>query len=93
MVRRLHRGCGTARSRRRAALSWAALSWAALRPAQERGLVDVRAAACPGAPAAALLIRPDGYVAWAAAREEPAEEAREGLRLALASWFGAPAEA
>ncbi|WUN30128.1 hypothetical protein OG823_03440 [Kitasatospora sp. NBC_00315] len=55
--------------------------------------MDVRAAACPGAPAAALLIRPDGYVAWAAAREEPAEEAREGLRLALASWFGAPAEA
>ncbi|MFE3059039.1 FAD-dependent monooxygenase [Nocardia sp. NPDC059239] len=40
------------------------------------------------APAAALLIRPDGYVAWAADDVTPA--ARESLRNALHRWFGAP---
>jgi 2-polyprenyl-6-methoxyphenol hydroxylase-like FAD-dependent oxidoreductase len=34
-------------------------------------------------PAAALLIRPDGYVAWAADTAEP-----HGLRAALTRWFG-----
>ncbi|MEV5964730.1 FAD-dependent monooxygenase [Kribbella sp. NPDC051952] len=36
----------------------------------------------------ALLIRPDGYVAWAAEQDGIAE--REGLRTALADWFGVP---
>ena len=38
-----------------------------------------------GAPAAALLIRPDGYVAWAAA---PDDLDPDGLRHALSTWFG-----
>jgi hypothetical protein len=35
----------------------------------------------------ALLIRPDGYVAWAAEGDGVAEQ--EGLRDALAQWFQA----
>ncbi|GAA3051317.1 FAD-dependent monooxygenase [Pseudonocardia yunnanensis] len=35
----------------------------------------------------ALLIRPDGYVAWASSDHEPD---RETLRTALTRWFGAP---
>jgi 2-polyprenyl-6-methoxyphenol hydroxylase-like FAD-dependent oxidoreductase len=38
----------------------------------------------------ALLIRPDGYVAWAANLAGAEEEA--GLRAALARWFGVPQE-
>lgn len=38
-------------------------------------------------PAAALLIRPDGYVAWAAG---PDDRDADGLRSALTTWFGAP---
>ncbi|GAA0404769.1 FAD-dependent monooxygenase [Microbispora corallina] len=34
----------------------------------------------------AVLVRPDGYVAWAADTPDPA-----GLERALATWFGAPA--
>jgi 2-polyprenyl-6-methoxyphenol hydroxylase-like FAD-dependent oxidoreductase len=34
----------------------------------------------------ALLIRPDGYVAWAAENDGASE--REGLRAAMAAWFG-----
>jgi hypothetical protein len=41
--------------------------------------------AAPGMPVA-LLIRPDGYVAWAADADGPAE--REVLGEALARWFG-----
>ncbi|WP_328815755.1 aromatic-ring hydroxylase C-terminal domain-containing protein [Nonomuraea cypriaca] len=37
---------------------------------------------------AGLLIRPDGYVAWASAVVDP-----EGLPDALTSWFGVPAAA
>jgi 2-polyprenyl-6-methoxyphenol hydroxylase-like FAD-dependent oxidoreductase len=53
--------------------------------------VDVVAARCEGqpAPADALLIRPDGYVAWVAASGEPDEDAQPGLRRTLATWFGA----
>lgn len=40
------------------------------------------------APAAAMLIRPDGYVAWAAA-PDPADLA-SGLPEALRTWFGEP---
>jgi len=50
--------------------------------------VDVVTAGCPQPPAAALLVRPDGYVAWAAAPDEPADESRDGLRRALTCWFG-----
>jgi 2-polyprenyl-6-methoxyphenol hydroxylase-like FAD-dependent oxidoreductase len=39
-------------------------------------------------PAAAMLIRPDGYVAWAAG-PEPVGQA-EGLPEALRAWFGPP---
>jgi len=40
-------------------------------------------------PAAALLIRPDGYVAWAAS---PGAPDTGGLRRALTTWFGAPVD-
>lgn len=38
--------------------------------------------------AAALLIRPDGYIAWAAGPDEPADVAADGLRAALSRCFG-----
>jgi 2-polyprenyl-6-methoxyphenol hydroxylase-like FAD-dependent oxidoreductase len=50
--------------------------------------VDILTAQSPGPPAPALLIRPDGYVAWAAA-QDPLHAG--GLRRALTTWFGAPA--
>ncbi|GAB1511569.1 FAD-dependent monooxygenase [Actinophytocola sp. KF-1] len=37
-------------------------------------------------PAAAMLVRPDGYVAWASADPDP-----DALRAALTRWFGAAA--
>ncbi|MFI1107935.1 hypothetical protein ACH4TU_08260 [Streptomyces physcomitrii] len=40
-----------------------------------------------GGCAPALLVRPDGYIAWAG---EPDRDA-EGLHAALTHWFGAPA--
>ena len=51
--------------------------------------VDVLTAQSPGPPAAALLIRPDGYLAWAVAHDPPHAG---GLRHALTTWFGAPAD-
>lgn len=56
-----------------------------------RDRVEVVRARSEGAPADALLIRPDGFVAWAARCGEPDAEAERGLRRALASWFGTPA--
>ncbi len=52
--------------------------------------VDYATAAGPprltdGAPVAALLVRPDGYVAWAAG---PDDLDADGLRHALSTWFG-----
>jgi hypothetical protein len=41
-------------------------------------------------PADAVLIRPDGYVAWAAGSETP--RAADGLQHTLQTWFGAPAQ-
>jgi hypothetical protein len=35
-----------------------------------------------------LLVRPDGYVAWAADRDTTPESVRAGLGRALARWFG-----
>jgi 2-polyprenyl-6-methoxyphenol hydroxylase-like FAD-dependent oxidoreductase len=46
-----------------------------------------------GATERALLIRPDGYVAWACMPDEPDEAARPRLRRALTTWFGAPGPA
>lgn len=48
--------------------------------------VDVVTAASPDAPADALLVRPDGYVAWAADSTDETGEPR--LRQALRRWFG-----
>ncbi|WP_407842039.1 FAD-dependent monooxygenase (plasmid) [Streptomyces sp. DSM 116496] len=42
----------------------------------------------PAAPAASLLVRPDGYVAWASK-----DGSAEGLTEALAQWFGEPGSA
>jgi hypothetical protein len=50
--------------------------------------VDVITATTAEPPAEAVLIRPDGYVAWAAAPGTPAPA--DGLREALRTWFGAP---
>lgn len=35
-----------------------------------------------------MLVRPDGYVAWAADKSASAEEVAEGLRTALETWAG-----
>lgn len=51
--------------------------------------VDVVTASVTDRPAAALLIRPDGYVAWAA--DEFGAAHQEALRAALRRWFGPPA--
>jgi 2-polyprenyl-6-methoxyphenol hydroxylase-like FAD-dependent oxidoreductase len=48
--------------------------------------VNIVNATAADTPAAAMLIRPDGYIAWAANAFGSAEEA--GLRAALQRWFG-----
>jgi 2-polyprenyl-6-methoxyphenol hydroxylase-like FAD-dependent oxidoreductase len=55
-----------------------------------KGRVDVVVARCDRqtAPADALLIRPDGYVAWAASADGDPDLDRAGLHQALATWFG-----
>lgn len=50
--------------------------------------VDVLTATTAEPPADAVLIRPDGYVAWAAGAGEPTPA--EDLRKALQTWFGGP---
>jgi hypothetical protein len=65
----------------RADLTAAARDWA--------GRVNVIAATGPGGPADAVLIRPDGYVAWAAGPDAP--DGPGTLRQALHAWFGRPA--
>lgn len=50
--------------------------------------VDTVSASIADRPAAAILIRPDGYVAWAADTFDPSAEA--GLQAALQRWFGDP---
>jgi 2-polyprenyl-6-methoxyphenol hydroxylase-like FAD-dependent oxidoreductase len=50
------------------------------------GRVDVVTAAMTDAEFAAMLIRPDGYVAWAASEVGPDDVVR--LRAALTRWFG-----
>jgi 2-polyprenyl-6-methoxyphenol hydroxylase-like FAD-dependent oxidoreductase len=51
--------------------------------------VDVITAATAEPPADAVLIRPDGYVAWAAGTGTPGPA--DGLRQTLQTWFGDPA--
>jgi hypothetical protein len=54
--------------------------------------VDVLAASAETPAAArALLIRPDGYVAWAADAPQPDADDCAGLRTELEFWFGAEA--
>lgn len=48
--------------------------------------VDIVTAMVDHRPAAALLIRPDGYVAWATSDFGPGDQV--GLRAALRRWFG-----
>lgn len=52
--------------------------------------VDVRTATMDNAPADALLVRPDGLVAWAAPVDAPPGTTLPALREALSAWFGAP---
>ncbi|CAN5882972.1 FAD-dependent monooxygenase [soil metagenome] len=56
-----------------------------------RTRVDVVVAPSPDSPAAALLIRPDGYVAWAADGTAIADV--DALQHAVARWFGRPPDA
>ncbi|MBL1075669.1 FAD-dependent monooxygenase [Nocardia sp. 2] len=53
--------------------------------------IDIRTAKTGDRQTDALLIRPDGHVAWAATLDEPADTAAAGLRAALSAWFGEPA--
>ncbi|MEU7987856.1 FAD-dependent monooxygenase [Streptosporangium canum] len=55
-----------------------------------RHRVDIHTAKTDDRPTDALLIRPDGHIAWAATLDEPAGTAAPALREALSSWFGAP---
>ncbi len=65
-----------------AALAGAASPW------QDRVNVVVGRPVTEPAPAAAMLIRPDGYVAWAAGLD--AGDLTGGLPEALGTWFGTP---
>ncbi|MDH6196919.1 2-polyprenyl-6-methoxyphenol hydroxylase-like FAD-dependent oxidoreductase [Mycobacterium frederiksbergense] len=53
-----------------------------------RGRLDIEIATVDDRPAAALLIRPDGYVAWAA--DGFGDLDRDRLHAALRRWFGPP---
>ncbi|WP_067840370.1 hypothetical protein [Nocardia lijiangensis] len=55
--------------------------------------IDIRTAKTDDQPADALLIRPDGHIAWAATIGEPADTAAPTLCEALSHWFGAAAVA
>ncbi|PPS69260.1 MULTISPECIES: FAD-dependent monooxygenase [Streptomyces] len=61
---------------------WAAgVSWAGR-------LQHVRAECAQEPQLAGLLVRPDGYVAWAADRDMPEPQLRESLTAAVTTWFG-----
>ncbi len=51
---------------------------------------DVVTATIAERPVDALLIRPDGLIAWAAAIGTPSQTALPALREALTTWFGVP---
>ncbi|WP_328616151.1 FAD-dependent monooxygenase [Amycolatopsis sp. NBC_00355] len=42
--------------------------------------------------ATAMLIRPDGYVAWASGSTDPGDTERKALREAAERWFGSPVD-
>jgi 2-polyprenyl-6-methoxyphenol hydroxylase-like FAD-dependent oxidoreductase len=52
--------------------------------------IDIVAGRADGQPppATAMLIRPDGYVAWATSLDELESQSEQGLRHALRTWFG-----
>ncbi|MET8542648.1 FAD-dependent monooxygenase [Kitasatospora sp. NPDC004799] len=50
---------------------------------------DLVTAHCAQPPAGALLLRPDGYVAWATGPDRADQEDQDGLVRALRTWFGA----
>jgi 2-polyprenyl-6-methoxyphenol hydroxylase-like FAD-dependent oxidoreductase len=52
--------------------------------------IDIVTGEAADRPADALLLRPDAYIAWAAAAGEPSDDDAAGLRAALAQWFGEP---
>jgi 2-polyprenyl-6-methoxyphenol hydroxylase-like FAD-dependent oxidoreductase len=52
--------------------------------------VNVHTAETEHRPADALLIRPDGHIAWAARVNESADTATLALQEALLTWFGTP---
>jgi FAD binding domain len=54
--------------------------------------VEILAATGVDQPCDAMLIRPDGYVAWAADADEPDATALPRLRDALTRWFGTPTD-
>lgn len=56
----------------------------------EPELVDVVTGApvAAGAPATALLLRPDGYVAWASSSPSPDARERDALRAVAERWLG-----
>ncbi|MFF5187966.1 FAD-dependent monooxygenase [Streptomyces sp. NPDC000345] len=64
----------------RADLAAAALGWAAR--------VRTVTAAAGDRPAAAMLVRPDGYCAWATDTEDASPEDRASLISSLTHWFG-----
>jgi hypothetical protein len=66
-----------------------AFAESARRPWRDR--VEVAIAGSSHAPAGAVLIRPDGYVAWAADEAGSADINR--LHCAISRWFGAPGPA
>ena len=52
--------------------------------------IDVARATIDEPPVDALLIRPDGLIAWAAPINTPSDTALPALREALRTWFGVP---
>lgn len=52
--------------------------------------VNIHTASTDHGPAGAMLIRPDGHIAWAATADEPTDTATLTLREALSHWFGEP---
>ena len=52
--------------------------------------IDIHTAHADPRPADALLIRPDAYIAWAAATADPLGTAAPALQEALSRWFGPP---
>jgi hypothetical protein len=69
------------------AVADAASDWGRPEPGWQLSVVTARCLTKP-APAAALFIRPDGYVAWAAASDAPDPAA--GMHEALRAWLGPP---